>query len=279
MTRTGLVRALLPLALLLPVLAGAPAAAASARPDVLLVTIDTLRADAPGFAGNRRVATPHLDRLAAGGRVFANTHAHNVVTLPSHANILTGLYPYQHGVRDNLGFALPADVPTLATVLRAAGYADRRLRRRLSSRLALRPRPRLRRLRRPHHGGRRRRGAHARRASRQRGGGGGARLVAEAARQAALPLGAPLRPAHQLRAARAVRHALRCRALPRRGGGRRRLPGAAAAAAPRRARAAVRRRPHRRPRRGARRPRRGRRTASSLTRRRCGCRWCCGGAG
>jgi arylsulfatase A-like enzyme/Flp pilus assembly protein TadD len=104
-----------------------PAAKAPARPavhgDVVLVTIDTLRADAPGFAGNRRSQTPVLDRLAGQGRVFTNTHAHNVVTLPSHTNILTGLYPFQHGVRDNSGFRLPASVPTLATVLHAAGYA------------------------------------------------------------------------------------------------------------------------------------------------------------
>jgi len=93
------------------------------RPDILLITIDTLRADAPGFAGNRLDPTPVLDRLAARGRVFINTHAHNVVTLPSHTNILTGLYPYQHGVRDNSGFRLPASIPTLATELRAAGYA------------------------------------------------------------------------------------------------------------------------------------------------------------
>ncbi|HYN21671.1 MAG TPA: sulfatase-like hydrolase/transferase [Thermoanaerobaculia bacterium] len=100
------------------------AAAPSRRPpDILLITIDTLRADAPGFASNRRTQTPVLDRLAAQGRVFTNTHAHNVVTLPSHVNILTGLYPYQHGVRDNSGFRLSADVPTLATVLKAAGYA------------------------------------------------------------------------------------------------------------------------------------------------------------
>src|SRR5688572_16258269 len=106
------------------VLAGGPVAAAAApRPDVLLVTIDTLRADALGFAGNRRAATPNLDGLAAGGRVFTAAHAHNVVTLPSHANILTGLYPYQHGIRDNSGFRLPAALPTLATVLRQAGYA------------------------------------------------------------------------------------------------------------------------------------------------------------
>jgi len=91
--------------------------------DVVLVTIDTLRADAVGFAGNRRVETPALDRLAAAGRVFDDAHAHNVVTLPSHTNILTGLYPYQHGVRDNSGFALSPKVPTLATLLKRAGYA------------------------------------------------------------------------------------------------------------------------------------------------------------
>ena len=93
------------------------------RPDVLLITIDTLRADALGFAGNGAVETPVLDRLAATGRVFTHAHAHNVVTLPSHANILTGVYPYQHGVRDNSGFRLPAEIPTLATVLGEHGYA------------------------------------------------------------------------------------------------------------------------------------------------------------
>ena len=101
----------------------APTASSSSRPDVLLVTIDTLRADAVGFAGNRRVETPVLDRLAARGVVFANAHAHNVVTLPSHTNILTGLLPYQHGIRDNTGFRLDPSIPTLATLLKANGYA------------------------------------------------------------------------------------------------------------------------------------------------------------
>ncbi|MBW8876480.1 MAG: sulfatase-like hydrolase/transferase [Acidobacteria bacterium] len=119
--------ALAALALLALAAAAPPAAKAPARPaprgDIVLITIDTLRADAPGFAGNRRSQTPVLDRLAGQGRVFTNTHAHNVVTLPSHTNILTGLYPFQHGVRDNSGFRLPANVPTLATVLKGAGYA------------------------------------------------------------------------------------------------------------------------------------------------------------
>ncbi|HEX5720164.1 MAG TPA: sulfatase-like hydrolase/transferase [Thermoanaerobaculia bacterium] len=91
--------------------------------DVILVTIDTLRADSLGFAGNREVSTPVLDRLAAAGRVYANAHAHNVVTLPSHVNILTGRYPFEHGVRDNSGFTLPETVPTLAGLLKQAGYA------------------------------------------------------------------------------------------------------------------------------------------------------------
>jgi tetratricopeptide (TPR) repeat protein len=106
--------------------AGAPGGE-TARPglarDVVLITIDTWRADAAGFAGNARASTPVLDRLAVRGRVFTGAHAHNVVTLPSHTNILTGLYPFQHGVRDNSGFRLPAAVPTLATVLREAGFA------------------------------------------------------------------------------------------------------------------------------------------------------------
>lgn len=102
---------------------GPGAGDAPAVRDVVLITIDTLRWDALGFGGNDRVETPALDRLAASGWIFDNAHAHNVVTLPSHANILTGLYPYQHGVRDNSGFVLPDTVPTLATVLSARGFA------------------------------------------------------------------------------------------------------------------------------------------------------------
>jgi arylsulfatase A-like enzyme/Flp pilus assembly protein TadD len=93
------------------------------RRDVVIVTIDTLRYDAVGFDGNARGTTPNLDRAAAAGRVFAQTHAHNVLTLPSHTNILTGLYPYQHGVRDNAGFRLSSNVETVATILKAHGYA------------------------------------------------------------------------------------------------------------------------------------------------------------
>lgn len=99
------------------------ASGATPAPDLFLITIDTLRADALGFAGNRRVATPNLDRIASEGLVFERAHASNVVTLPSHANILTGLYPYQHGVRENSGFRLDPKVLTLAAALAAKGYA------------------------------------------------------------------------------------------------------------------------------------------------------------
>ncbi len=91
--------------------------------DIIVVTIDTWRADAAGFAGNAGVKTPFLDFLAAKGTVFTRAHAHNVVTLPSHANILTGLYPWQHGIRDNAGFVLDPSKPTLAALLKEKGFA------------------------------------------------------------------------------------------------------------------------------------------------------------
>jgi arylsulfatase A-like enzyme/Flp pilus assembly protein TadD len=90
--------------------------------DVLLISIDTLRADALGAYGNPAARTPVLDRLAAGGVRFDFAHAHNVVTLPSHANILSGRHPYDHRVRENSGFRFPADLETMATLLKAQGY-------------------------------------------------------------------------------------------------------------------------------------------------------------
>ncbi|MFI5177383.1 MAG: sulfatase-like hydrolase/transferase [Vicinamibacterales bacterium] len=90
--------------------------------NVLLVSIDTLRADVLGSYGGR-AETPNLDRLAAHGARFAFAHSHAVVTRASHASILTGRYPYEHGVRDNTGFRLPSNMPTAATRLKALGFA------------------------------------------------------------------------------------------------------------------------------------------------------------
>ena len=89
--------------------------------DVIVVTIDTLRYDAVGYSGSGKAETPTLDRMAAEGVAFERAHAHAVVTLPSHASILTGLYPFQHGIRDNARFTARSDVRGLATILKAAG--------------------------------------------------------------------------------------------------------------------------------------------------------------
>ena len=90
--------------------------------NILLITIDTLRADALGSYGGR-ASTPNLDRLAAGGRRFTFAHAHSVMTLPSHTTILTGRLPFDHGIRDNSGYRVKDGTATLATRLKAAGFA------------------------------------------------------------------------------------------------------------------------------------------------------------
>ena len=90
--------------------------------NVVLITIDTLRWDALGYAGVQPVETPAIDALAAAGWIFDNAHAHSVVTLPSHTNILSGRYPYEHGVRENSGFVFPPQMDSAATLLRDAGF-------------------------------------------------------------------------------------------------------------------------------------------------------------
>jgi arylsulfatase A-like enzyme/Tfp pilus assembly protein PilF len=99
-----------------------PAAGPPRRPNVLLVTIDTLRADHLGCYGYADARTPVLDGLAARGVRFATAVAHGPLTAPSHASILTGLTPPRHGVRDNGGFALAANVPMLPAAFLGAGY-------------------------------------------------------------------------------------------------------------------------------------------------------------
>ncbi len=94
----------------------------TAEQNVLLITVDTLRADAlSSYGGAAR--TPNLDALAGEGIRFTFAHAHAVITLPSHASILTGRYPFEHGVRDNAGFRLPDSAETLAEAAKAKGLA------------------------------------------------------------------------------------------------------------------------------------------------------------
>ena len=89
---------------------------------MVLVTIDTLRADRVGAYGGNAAATPNLDRIARHGVIFVDATAHAPLTAPSHASILTGQYPTRHLLRDNGGFALAAGSRTLAEMLRANGY-------------------------------------------------------------------------------------------------------------------------------------------------------------
>jgi arylsulfatase A-like enzyme/Flp pilus assembly protein TadD len=98
----------------------APGEAPRAR-NLLLITIDTLRADHVGAYGYARAQTPVLDSLARSGVRFERAYAAAPITLPSHATILTGRYPPGHGSRDN-GIRVTDGVPTLATELKAQGF-------------------------------------------------------------------------------------------------------------------------------------------------------------
>jgi len=102
---------------------GACRGAAPAAParHVVLITIDTLRADAVGAYGSPTARTPTLDGLARDGARFERAWATAPITLPSHASLLSGAYPPGHGARHN-GIAIGNDVPTLATALKAAGF-------------------------------------------------------------------------------------------------------------------------------------------------------------
>ena len=96
---------------------------AQARPpSVVLVTLDTVRADHIACYGYRRIETPSIDELAREGIRFEQAYAQVPLTLPSHAVILTGTYPMFSGVRDVTSTGLPATVPTLAEILRGNGY-------------------------------------------------------------------------------------------------------------------------------------------------------------
>jgi len=101
---------------------GEPGGSAEAR-RVVLVTIDTLRADHVGCYGHRTSHTPTLDSLAAGGVRFARAFSPVPITLPAHVSLMTGLDPPRHGVRHNSTFQLGDAVPTLAERLRGEGFA------------------------------------------------------------------------------------------------------------------------------------------------------------
>jgi len=90
--------------------------------NLVLVTIDTLRADRLGCYGYSKVDTPNLDKLAQTGALFENAVTHAPLTAPSHASMFTGAYPTVHKVRDTGGFVLQQEHTTLAEILQQRGW-------------------------------------------------------------------------------------------------------------------------------------------------------------
>ena len=93
------------------------------RLNVLLVTIDTLRADRLSCYSREHLETPHIDSLAEKGIIFTKAFAHNSTTLPSHANILLGTVPLYHGVHENGTFIVEERFLTLAEHLKSYDYS------------------------------------------------------------------------------------------------------------------------------------------------------------
>ncbi|MEN6561409.1 MAG: sulfatase-like hydrolase/transferase [Acidobacteriota bacterium] len=89
---------------------------------VILITVDTLRADKVGCYGNPGVRTPAIDGFAARGVRFAGCISQTPLTLPSHTTIMTGTLPPYHGVRDNGGFVVPSELETMAEAFKRKGY-------------------------------------------------------------------------------------------------------------------------------------------------------------
>jgi tetratricopeptide (TPR) repeat protein len=94
-----------------------------ANAPVILISVDTLRADHLPAYGYKGVETPHIDALRRDGVLFERAYSHVPLTLPSHVSILTGQLPPVNGVRNNLGFTLDASQQTLPKLLKARGYA------------------------------------------------------------------------------------------------------------------------------------------------------------
>ncbi len=108
--------------------AGRPARLAEPALNLVIITLDTTRADHLGAYGSKDVETPALDRLARDGVLFEQAMTTAPLTLPAHASILTGRFPPEHGVRDNGGFFLGAGADDVGGDPRPAGVQDRRVR-------------------------------------------------------------------------------------------------------------------------------------------------------
>jgi arylsulfatase A-like enzyme/Flp pilus assembly protein TadD len=101
-----------------------PAAKQFPQAPVVIISIDTLRADHLPAYGYAAGETPNLDRFRKEAILFENAYTHVPLTLPAHVSLLTGTLPFAHGVRDNLGYRVNTKAhPTLAGLLKAKGYA------------------------------------------------------------------------------------------------------------------------------------------------------------
>ncbi len=94
-----------------------------AKPNVLLITIDTVRSDHVGAYGASIVKTPEIDSLARDGVVFENAYSQVPLTIASHASILTGTYPFNNGVQDFTGQPLAANFQSVAMAFKRNGYS------------------------------------------------------------------------------------------------------------------------------------------------------------
>ncbi len=90
---------------------------------VVVISIDTLRADRLPIYGYDKVATPAIDALREDAILFERAYSHIGLTLPSHSSILSGLLPIHHGVRDNIGYPFPEDIPSLPVLFQEKGFA------------------------------------------------------------------------------------------------------------------------------------------------------------
>ena len=88
---------------------------------IVLISVDTLRADHLSCYGYKGVTTTHIDRMASGGTLFSQVSAQVPLTLPSHVSLFTSTYPFANGVEDN-GEHLAPNTVTLARVLKSHGY-------------------------------------------------------------------------------------------------------------------------------------------------------------
>jgi arylsulfatase A-like enzyme len=94
-------------------------------PNLVIITLDTTRADALGAYGQSLETSPNFDRMAREGTLFEDVMTSSPETLPAHATIFTGKFPFAHGVRGNAGYVLSDEHLTLAEALNAAGYETR----------------------------------------------------------------------------------------------------------------------------------------------------------